>query len=426
VSTAPIARMAARRTTVSIALVGPLLAGCGASGGSGRSVTSAHVAGGVRIAEEAGPRGERAAGVRLVYRAQPTAAGKLDGASLKRTVEIMRERADQLGISGAEVGRFGAREIAVLLPAGRDTRLVQAELGATARLYFYDWEPNVIGPQGRPAVTSPTVTGGPEAAAVRYGLDEYQAIVRAAKRPAIVRANDTTLQPGCTAAQIGGCVYGSWYLLDTRHERVLCAGAGPICAPQSTERGLYADGYRPPAGAAAKAVRIDPGTVLVQASPYGTAGKDLEASPNSFYVLNDDPALGGEDIRDPAQSFQEGEPGTPVVTFGFTARGGAAFEGLTRRVARRGLQAQLPGVTKADSEQHFAVVFDGQVIAAPSVDYTQYPEGVDAANGSEIAGDFTVASARSLAQELRFGALPIELELVSRSRVPLPASGRAS
>src|SRR5207237_9324500 len=47
-----------------------------------------------------------------------------------------------------------------------------------------------------------------------------------------------------------------------------------------------------------------------------------------------------------------------------------------------------------------------------------YPEAIDATNGSEISGGFTITSAQELASELQSGALPIRLELISNSQVP--------
>src|ERR1039458_3665334 len=76
-----------------------------------------------------------------------------------------------------------------------------------------------------------------------------------------------------------------------------------------------------------------------------------------------------------------------------------------------------PNVSKEQAQQHFAVVLDGQLITVPSIDYTKYPEGIDASTGSEISGGFTLESAQALANELQSGALPIKLALISRSQV---------
>jgi SecD/SecF fusion protein len=353
-------------------------------------------------------------GVQLVYEGKPTAQSKVTTEALERSINIMRKRVDQLGVSEPEIQRSGAREITVALPDVSNAARAEAEVGKTAQLYFYDWEPNVIGPTGKPAgPTETTVTGGPEAGSSTYGLPEYQAVLRASKRPAILRDSDTTWSPGCTSAQTEGCVYGTWYLLDTKHEKVLRG-------PEETEQNLYADGYKAPAGSAPKAVRVNPGTVVVQARPVETsAGKITQQSPNSYYVLNDDPVLNGSDITNPLQGFDEGAGGTgaPNVNFGFTSHGKPIFERITKEIAERGRAAQLPNVTKEAALQHFAIVLDGQLITVPSIDYTQYPEGIDASQGSEISGGFTLTSAQELASELQSGALPIKLELISNSQV---------
>ncbi|HUB37110.1 MAG TPA: protein translocase subunit SecD, partial [Solirubrobacteraceae bacterium] len=353
-------------------------------------------------------------GVQLVYLAKPTAQAKVTTESLNQSIEIMRKRVDQLGVAQPEIDRSGANEINVALPDVSNAQRAEAEVGKTAQLYFYDWEPNVIGPSGKPAGSSePTATGGANAASAESGLLEYQAVLRAAKRPPILRKNDTTLSPGCTAKQEDGCVYGSWYLLDTKNEKVLRG-------PEETEQNLYADGYKPPAGAKTKVVHVNPGTVLVQARPSeNRSGKVLNPSPNSWYVLNDDPVLTGSDITNPQQGFDEGGGGTgaPDVTFGFNSHGKDVFERVTKEIAQRGQEAQLPGVSKEAAQQHFAVVLDEQVITAPSIDYTQYPEGIDASSGSQISGGFTITSAQNLANELQSGALPIKLELISNSQV---------
>ncbi len=358
-------------------------------------------------------------GVSLVYKGVPTAHAKVNSASLNRAIDIMRKRVDQLGVAQPEIQLYGANEINVSLPDETNIKRAEDQVGKTAQLLFYDWEPNVIGPSGKPEPANPGVTCGPEAAAVRCGLPEYKAVQLAVKRPAILRSNATTYHPGCTPAQVGGCIYGSWYLIDTKHEKMLCADGKPICGPAVTQAELYANNYKPPAGSTPKAVRVNPGTVLAQARPEEFKNKVTKAEPNSFYVLNDNPVLQGGDINNPQQSFQNegGGSGLPDVTFGFDEHGKGVFERVTKEIAKRGENAQLPGITKPQALQHFAIVLDEQVITAPSIDYTAYPNGIDASNGSEITGGFTLTSAQNLADELQSGALPIKLEEISHSQV---------
>src|SRR4051794_3388931 len=263
-------------------------------------------------------------GIQLVYQGKPTAQSKVTPESLDRAINIMRKRVDQIGVAQPEIQRSGGDEIVVALPGVGSIARAEAEVGRTAQLYFYDWEPNVIGADGKPAPSEGTVTGDTTAqgpGGVTAGLPQYLAVQRALKRPAILRGNETTYTPGCTPEQKNGCLYGSWYLTDTKHEKMLCRGNTAICPPEETEKNLYADSYKPPAGSAPKAVRVNPGTVLVQARPVETApGKIPNRNPNSFYVLNDNPVLTGNDITNPQQSFDEGAGGSgqPNVTFGFT------------------------------------------------------------------------------------------------------------
>src|ERR1700722_13531773 len=104
-------------------------------------------------------------GVELVYQAKPTAQSKVDSESLNRAIDIMRKRVDQLGVSQPEIQRSGSDEIDVALPEVKDAHRAEQEVGKTAQLFFYDWEPNVIGGAGTPAPKEATVTGGPNAGA---------------------------------------------------------------------------------------------------------------------------------------------------------------------------------------------------------------------------------------------------------------------
>ena len=164
----------------------------------------------------------------------------------------------------------------------------------------------------------------------------------------------------------------------------------------------------------------EPGNGPAQAHPEESAkGVVGNATPNSWYVINDEPVLNGADVTNPQQGFDEGGGGTgqPNVNFGFTSHGKKVFEQVTKEIAERGQEAQLPGVSKEAALQHFAVALDGQLITTPSIDYTKFPEGIDASTGSEISGGFTITTAQNLASELQSGALPIKLSLISRSQV---------
>jgi SecD/SecF fusion protein len=354
-------------------------------------------------------------GVELVYQGRPTAQAKVDSTSLNRAIDIMRKRVDQLGVAEPEIQTVGSDEIDVALPNVSNAQRAIAEVGKVAQLHFYDWETNVIGADGKAAGISDTTSTGDAAGdpgGAASGLTGYAAVTRAIKRPPIIRASDTTLEPGCTPKQVNGCVYGQWYLLNE-------TGKTLLRGPEDTYKDLFSDRGPPPKGDQVRAVRVNPGTLVMQALPEvnATTGAVINANPQSFYVLNDNPALSGSDIRSPTASTDP-TTGEPNVTFGFSSSGGKIFQDVTKAIAQRGQNAALPGVSKAEAEQHFAVALDNQLITVPYIDYTANPDGITAgAGGSEISGGFTLQSAQNLANELQSGALPIKLNLISESQV---------
>ena len=90
-------------------------------------------------------------------------------------------------------------------------------------------------------------------------------------------------------------------------------------AGQPTPRSC-ADGYKTPAGTTPKVVRVNPGTVLVQARPLESAsGKVVDRKPNSWYVLNDDPVLTGADITNPQMSSSKAQANHRASPTSFSA-----------------------------------------------------------------------------------------------------------
>src|ERR1700739_948573 len=339
-------------------------------------------------------------GVSLVYKAKPTAQSQVTSESMTRTIEIMRKRVDQLGVSSPEILRTGKDEINVNLPDVSNAKRAEEEVGKTAQMDFYDWETDVIGPNGKPAGASePSVSGGANAAAAASGISKYEAVERAAKRKPEFRKNETTYTPGCTpqlnAAKAGTaknaeCLYGQWYLVNPKAKTV-------VVGPTTTEAELEAKVHEAKLHTTLKPVLVPPGTIVVGARPEENAeGKVVKAEPERFYVLKDEPVLSGSNITDPREESENGN-GQPVVAFGFSGSGGTTFQHVRRDIAKRGEEAALPGVSHEGALQHFAIVLDEQVITAPSVDYKLYPEGIDATNGSQISGGFTLTSAQNLA-----------------------------
>jgi SecD/SecF fusion protein len=335
-------------------------------------------------------------GVELVYQAKPTPAQpKVTPEALDRAIDIMRERVDQLGVSEPEIQRSGRDQIAVGLPAVKNAERAQRQVGRVARLFFYDWEKNVLGPDLRPDPSNPSVTGG-QAAGQSGGLSLYDAVKRAAKRPAIHDGDNTNND--------------LYYMFGPGPRHPLLAG------PEESEADLIAElpSKRKPAGA--EVLKVNTGTAVVKAEKPDKAPK---GTPDTYYVLNDDPGLSGTDIKNPEQNTDQGAAGSgaPIVTFEFTDSGRKKWHDVTREIAQRGLSLQIPGQPAQASFQHFAAVLDQDLITVPFISFTDNPDGIDGRNGSQIEGGFTIRTAQDLAQLLKTGALPLKLELISQSQV---------
>jgi SecD/SecF fusion protein len=343
-------------------------------------------------------------GVELVYQAEPTPQQPVvDQASLERAIDVMRDRVDALGVSEPEIQRSGETQISVGLPDVENAEQAQEQVGQVAQLFFYDWEPNVIGPNGRPAGTNPEVTGGQQAGQVG-GITLFEAVERASQRPAVRDGNNTH--------------EGLFYAVDERDKEV-------IAGPEESREELGEDleqlvqdrEVTAQERADAEVKEVKEGTVIVRAEQPDNV-PDAQKS-DQWYVLADNVALRGTDIKNPEQNFDQGAGGSgqPIVTFDFTDRGRATWERVTREIAQRGQSQQLPGTPPEAAAQHFAIVLDNELISVPFIDFVQNPNGIDGANGSQIEGGFTIESAQELSNLLKTGALPVKLELISQSQV---------
>ena len=84
-------------------------------------------------------------GVQLVYEAEPTAQQPtVTPEALQRSLDIMRERVDALGVSEPELLQSGERQIEVNLPGVENAERAAQQVGSTAQLFFYDWEANIL------------------------------------------------------------------------------------------------------------------------------------------------------------------------------------------------------------------------------------------------------------------------------------------
>ncbi|CAA9490996.1 MAG: hypothetical protein AVDCRST_MAG45-749, partial [uncultured Solirubrobacterales bacterium] len=84
-------------------------------------------------------------GVELVYEARPTPkVPEITPQAVDDAISTIRRRTDALGVSEPEIQRSGANQITVALPDVDNAERAIEQVGTTAQLQFYDWEPNLI------------------------------------------------------------------------------------------------------------------------------------------------------------------------------------------------------------------------------------------------------------------------------------------
>jgi SecD/SecF fusion protein len=335
-------------------------------------------------------------GVSLIYQGKPTKQAQVTSDSINRAIDVMRKRVDQLGVAEPQIQRSGANQIDVSLPDVKNADEAASQVGTVAQLWFYDWEGSVLGPNCKPDPANQAVTGGQSAgvSATPPALSEFDAVTRGAKCPRTNTGNESSKD--------------KLYLVNTKTKHVLIG-------PDETQADLQRD---------AQAKKLSVGDYDVVTVPQGVTvvraeQDDPKAPPsNLWYVLKDQTILGGKDIKNPKQSFDNGPggDGSPNVTFDFTGHGAGVWEKFTKKLSQRG-QEQALGVSGSAANQHFAIVLDNELISVPQIDFQKYPNGIPSGNGSEISGGFTIDSAQQLTNLLKTGALPIKLQLISSSQV---------
>jgi SecD/SecF fusion protein len=314
-------------------------------------------------------------GTELVYQGRPTPQEPtVTSADITRSIDIIRQRTDKLGVAEPEIAQVGADQISVGLPDVQNADRAIAQVGSTAQMYFYDWEPNVI---GAPGAQNPSETPFPRL---------FDAVELASKQP----------------TECNGCTVGPRYYLFGKQSEQLLAG------PETTRSDLFINqpDHKQPADSVV--VTVPQGTLVV------LADKNNPSDPDRWYVIKDQPALSGTDITNPQSNTDNSGP---IVTFDFNGDGRQKFQDVTRKIAQRGLANALPGAPSANQSGHFAVVLDNAIVSRPIIDYGQNPDGIDGRTGAQISGLNSITEANDLAEFLKIGALPIELKLISTTTV---------
>src|SRR4051794_823456 len=359
-------------------------------------------------------------GIELVYQGQPTPqVPVVTQQALDDALETIRKRTDALGVSEPEIQRSGKDQISIGLPAVQNAERAIEQVGSTAQLQFYDWEPNVLGNRGpdTPYAGAKALYDAAEFAQKQKPKAEKTDVPPGSDMtPAQAdRKNDSSTTPryymfGPDRYPIGPDgkpLHEGEYDPSSSCKSLLAEYEPASGAPQKYAKGTACESQLkalgaggPPAGS--KVFEVPRGIVIVEAEP----APNQSARVHRFFVIEDDSELNGKEIKNPEQSF---DPNThaPLVNMEFTDKGREAFARVTKRIADRGRNCEtLSGVDPncpqgsrpEDFFQRFAITLDNRIVSLATIDYQDNPEGIDGRNGASIQNIGSLQDAQDLAE----------------------------
>ena len=445
-------------------------------------------------------------GLEVVLKAVPPKGHTLTAEDLDRSVSIMRNRVDKLGVSEPEIRKQDPDEIVIQLAGVHDQGRAAAIIGQTAQLELYDLEADLVrgvsidiqgqvtlnntlfdllapvqakAAQGTPEewylFRAKAISAGPvgtqaalaakrkaltakvaadfKAAQAQYLKDQakYDTDLaqytkdKAAYDAAVKKAGGTksaTTTGSDAAPQIGTSTAAATTTAGSRttQARTATTPGTSSSATTTTASALPTEPTKPtaPTKPVKDTVKI---FALPQSMKVITCGDQQVYCPGpgggvtptpgvTFYYLmkyqptdatKPIPQMTGRDLKlSGTQADIDPQSNAPIVRMQFTSKGQSKFHDITRREAQRG--KLLYGVAGSGANpqsylQHFAIVLDGVVQSAPSIDFEQYPDGIDPINGAQITGISGNKEANDLAVVLQTGALPVNFVQVERTDV---------
>ncbi len=380
-------------------------------------------------------------GTELVYQGQPTPqVPTVTPQALDDALETIRKRTDALGVSEPEIQRSGRDQISIGLPDVQNAQRAIDQVGSTAQLQFYDWEPNVLGDRGpdAPYAGSKALYEAVDVASKQKPKAEKDDVPPGSDESPqeADRNNDSTrdqyylfgpdrLPIGPDKQPLREGDYDPSANCDDLLSDYDASDGPPNKYPKDTECKAELEALGPagpPDGS--RVIKVPQGIVVVEAEP----APNQSARVHRFFVIEDDSELNGKEVKNPEQNF---DPNTkePLVTMEFTDNGREAFARVTKRLADRGRDCEtLAGVSPdcpnvpqgsppEDFFQRFAITLDNQIVSLATIDFQDNPEGIDGRTGASIENIGTIQQAQDLAESLRIGALPIDLKLISQTQV---------
>jgi preprotein translocase subunit SecD len=326
-------------------------------------------------------------GTQVILTATPLHGKSVTQGALDQAVNIIRQRVDAAGVGGASINTQGKSDIIVSAPGASRDQL--AALDQTALLNFRQVMASApFAPAPAPSASaSPSASPSPSKTSSKDRLPA--ALLQATPSPTPSSASSTPST----------------------------APASPVPTVTNSTGNVDLSALPGSQGKDAASVESAFAALDCTKTPNPTQGLDL---PTNF-IIACDPEVGLKYILGPAevQGAQISSASATVdpqsnewtVLLDFNRKGGDQWLKLTQKAAKQpdvGQGCSPPGGCNA-----VAIVLDGVVQSAPRI---TDPNGIPGGR-AQITGNFTQKRATTLANVLKFGALPLKLEKADVSSV---------
>ncbi|MDX6466885.1 MAG: SecD/SecF fusion protein [Gaiellaceae bacterium] len=346
-------------------------------------------------------------GLEVVLQAVPPKGHTLTADDLNRSITIMQQRINKLGVSEPEIRKQGTNQIVIQLAGVHNAAAAAALIGKTAQLLFFDFEPNLVGPSKGPNDT-PVATPG-----LYEMLTQVQSSTGAPESYYLFKNKTVTTKP----AKKGGKATTT-----VQHSIVRQADTRTAL--------LNPTGGKVPKGD--QVLKVPANTIVVRcAATTGCLGATAASKSGSYYYLlkyypnrpDGPPELTGKDLNLSGISAQiDPNTGQWSTLLSFTNHGSNQFQKITKAEYERGkIAAGLAGAgnSSANVQQyagHSAIVLDGELQSTPYIDYTDSALQDGISGGAQITTG-SQKQAQDLALILQTGALPVSFKQVERTDV---------
>ncbi|HZC31125.1 MAG TPA: hypothetical protein VE261_06360, partial [Gaiellaceae bacterium] len=348
-------------------------------------------------------------GLEVVLKAVPPKGHQLTSADLDRSVSIMQDRINRLGVSEPEIRKQGSNQIVIQLAGVHDPGAAAKLIGKTATLDLFDFESDVVPP-------SVDTNGNPVAQPTLFGmLSQVQTQAKKGTPEGYYLFKVTKVTT--TTKATSGKNKGKPVTKTTEKHKLL---QGPA---QTMQQLLKPYGGHQPADTKVLDVPANRTVVYCDVkvdSCLGAGGAGVSPTGTYWYLLkwypnrssNPIPEMTGGDLVLSGTRADFGQQNQPVVLLQFTGHGSNVFQRITRAEWERGKQrytfAGSPAGQAQNYVQHFGIVLDGELKSTPIIDFTKSSLSNGISGGAEIdmgqGGSFT--DAKNLALVLQTGALP--------------------